>query len=186
MPDASQPRRKLNVDMEELAAALDDTSGGVNYYLDLETGEAIPVTEEARLILNDIYERLEGETREVEGEFGRKFDEVLAGLALPDWLTQAVIEADRVESGFGVRYVSVLAADSREGYRDMEDFINIVADARLAELLSVAINGRDAFPRFRDVLARLPEERKRWFQFQNARLRQRALEWLEDMDIEWG
>ena len=68
----------------------------------------------------------------------------------------------------------------------MEDFIDIVADARLAELLSVAINGRDAFPRFRDVLARLPEERKRWFQFQNARLRQRALEWLEDMDIEWG
>ena len=89
-----------------------------------------------------------------------------------------------VESGLGVRHVSVAEGDLREGYRDMEDFIDIVADARLAELLSGAINGRGAFRRFGDVLARFPEERERWFQFQNARLRQRALEWLEEVDIE--
>ena len=137
-----------------------------------------------RVTLNDVYEGLEGEMGEVEGEFGRKFDEVLARLAPPDWVTQAVKEADRMESGFGVRYVSVPAADSRERYRDMEDFIDIAADACLAELLSAAINGRGAFRRFGDVLARFPKERERWLQFQNARLRQRALEWLEEMDIE--
>ncbi len=132
MPEPSQPRCKPQVDMEELAAALDDTSGLVNYYLDLETGEVVLVTEEVRDTLDEIYQGLEGEMEGVEGEFGRKFDGVLARLALPDWLTQAVREADRVESGFGVRYVSVPAAESWVGYRDIEDFIDIVADDRLA------------------------------------------------------
>ncbi len=66
----------------------------------------------------------------------------------------------------------------------MEDFIDIVADQRPAELLNVAINGRGAFRRFQDVLARFPGEEERCFQFQNVRLRQRGLEWLEEMNIE--
>ena len=60
MPEPSRPRRKLKVDMEELAAALDDASGLVNYYLDQETGEVIPVTEEVRTALENIYQGLEG------------------------------------------------------------------------------------------------------------------------------
>ena len=67
MPEPSQPRRKLEVDLEELAAALDDTSGPVKYYLDLEIGEVVLVTEEVRDNLNDIYEGIEGETEEDEG-----------------------------------------------------------------------------------------------------------------------
>jgi hypothetical protein len=43
MPEPSQPRRKLKADMEELAVALDNASGSVSYYLDLETGEVVPV-----------------------------------------------------------------------------------------------------------------------------------------------
>ena len=184
MPDPSQPRRKLKVDIAELAAALDDNSGGVKYYLDLETGKVVLVTEDVRVTLNDVYQEVEEETGGVEGEFGREFDQVLARLDLPEWLTQAVKEAGRVESGFGVRYEPVPAADSREGYRDMEDFIGIVSDDRLAELLSAAITGRGPFRRFWDVLAGFPAQRDGWFQFRNARLRQRALEWLEEMDLE--
>ena len=37
------PKGKPKVDMEELAAALDDTGGEVNYYLDLVTGEVVLV-----------------------------------------------------------------------------------------------------------------------------------------------
>ena len=83
MPYPSQPRRKLKVDIAELAAALDDNSGGVKYYLDLETGEVVLVTDEVRDTLNDVYQEVEGETGEVEVEFGRQFDEALARLALP-------------------------------------------------------------------------------------------------------
>lgn len=66
----------------------------------------------------------------------------------------------------------------------MEDFIDTLADQRLAELLSVSMNGRGAFRRFKDVLVHYPQEREQWFQFQNARLRQRALEWLDDIGVE--
>jgi len=38
MAEASQPRRKLMVDLAGLAAALDYSSDSISYYLDLETG----------------------------------------------------------------------------------------------------------------------------------------------------
>ena len=62
-------------------------------------------------------------------------------------------EIDAAEPG---RYLQVPRADSREGYDDMQDFIDTVSDERLQELLHVAIQGRGAFRRFKDVLARHP------------------------------
>ena len=58
----------------------------------------------------------------------------------------------------------------------MEDFIATVEDEHLAELLEVAIDGKGAFRRFKDVLAHYPEERERWFRFKDTRMEQRALE----------
>lgn len=65
----------------------------------------------------------------------------------------------------------------------MEDFIATVEDEHLAELLEVAINGKGAFRRFKDVLAGYPEERERWFCFKDERTEQRALEWLDDIGV---
>ena len=81
------------------------------------------------------------------------------------------------------RYERIPKAESHEGYEDMEDFIATVEDEHLAELLEVAINGKGAFRRFKDVLARHPEERERWFRFKDERMEQRALEWLEDIGV---
>ena len=81
------------------------------------------------------------------------------------------------------RYEQVPKAESHEGYGDMEDFIATVEGEHLAELLEVAINGKGAFRRFKDVLARYPEERERWFRFKDDRMEQRALEWLDDIGI---
>lgn len=81
------------------------------------------------------------------------------------------------------RYERIPGAESHEGYEDMEDFIATVKDEHLAELLEVAINGRGAFRRFKDVLLRYPEERERWFQFKDERMRERALEWLDDIGV---
>ena len=74
-------------------------------------------------------------------------------------------------------------AESYEGYEDMNAFIGTVNDEHLAELLNVAINGKGAFRRFKDVLEGYPEERDRWFHFKDDRLKERALEWLEDIDV---
>jgi hypothetical protein len=67
--------------------------------------------------------------------------------------------------------------------RNMQAFIATVEDDHLSELLEVAINGKGAFRRFKDVLLNYPEERERWFQFKDDRMKERALEWLDDIDV---
>src|SRR5919199_5536889 len=64
-------------------------------------------------------------------------------------MRDALEEADRVERGFGTRYVRVPRDETHEAYRDMEDFILTVGDERLRERLSDAIDGRGAFSRFK-------------------------------------
>jgi len=59
------------------------------------------------------------------------------------------------------RYERIPKDDSYQSYADMQDFIATVEDEHLAELLEVAINGKGAFRRFKDVLLGYPEERER-------------------------
>ncbi|MBI4319963.1 MAG: hypothetical protein HY675_15850 [Chloroflexi bacterium] len=103
---------------------------------------------------------------------------------MPEWQKAALREADWMESGYGERFTSVPRVESAEAYRYMDDFITTVRDARLRDLLEVAIDGRGAFRRFKDVLAHNPSERERWFQFQADQLKRRILEWLEEEGIE--
>jgi hypothetical protein len=78
------------------------------------------------------------------------------------------------------RWLAVWCEGSREGYGDMEDFIVTVADDGQADRLSIAITGRGAFRRFKDVLSRWPEEFERWHAFSDERKRGRARSWLVD------
>jgi hypothetical protein len=48
----------------------------------------------------------------------------------------------------------------------------------------VAIQGKGAFRRFKDTLARSPSEEQRWYAFQEERLRARVREWLEEEELE--
>ena len=134
----------LKVDLGELYSTMEDISWENTYYLDLETGEILFVSdmkdEETEKLRDDVDEN-------------------------PD------------------RYESIPTAESSEGYEEMDDFIATVEDEHLAELLKVAIDGKGAFRRFKDVLARYPEERERWFKFKDDRVRERALEWLDDINV---
>ncbi len=85
-----------------------------------------------------------------------------------------------VEQAPPERYRELPRAASRQGYRDMEAFIATVADERVQEVLGVAIQGRGAFRRFKDVLARSPAEQVRWFAFRANRLEARARAWLAE------
>jgi hypothetical protein len=78
------------------------------------------------------------------------------------------------------RWLPVECEGSREGYRDMQAFIDILADPSQADRLQVAIHGRGAFRRFKDVLGRTPDELDRWFAFSEERQRGRARTWLAD------
>ncbi|WP_433504819.1 UPF0158 family protein [Pseudonocardia halophobica] len=89
------------------------------------------------------------------------------------------VEAPDFEDGDRFRWVD---GDSRDGYRDMVDFIDTVADARLGERLRDAIRGRGAFRRFADTLGRSSQdELSRWFEWSGERKRGRARAWLADV-----
>jgi hypothetical protein len=76
------------------------------------------------------------------------------------------------------RWLYIECEGSRYGYRDMEMFIGTLSNEDRADRLEIAIQGRGAFRRFRDVLARWPDELDRWYAFSEDRQRGRAREWL--------
>ena len=173
--------RRLKVDLSELEVAFDDASWERSYYLDLETGKVLMVTEEIRQELERVYEEAMPEDRTDEEV---DLTPILDRLQSPEWEKEALQEANEVEKGFGTRYISIPRSESSEAYGDMEEFITTVEDEHLVELLEVAINGKGAFRRFKDVLANYPAERERWFHFKDKRIRERMLEWLKDERIE--
>ena len=138
-------KKVLRIDLDELCEAMENSSYEHEYYLDLETGEI--------LFLSEYTDDEETE------KLRDRIDEE------PD------------------RYERISKAESQEGYEDMQDFITTVKDEHLAELLEVAINGKGAFRRFKDVLINYPEEREGWFKFKDDRMEERALEWLDDIDV---
>lgn len=78
------------------------------------------------------------------------------------------------------RWLYVPAQGSRAGYRDMELFIEEVGDAALADRLRIAIGGRGAFRRFKDVLAGDEGSWSRYHRFRDERQRGRARAWLAE------
>ena len=74
----------------------------------------------------------------------------------------------------------------------MEQFVGSVLDQVLRERLLVAIDGKGAFRRFKDVLLAFPAERERWFQYRSDLLHFHIQTWVEHMKLEvtntppWG
>jgi hypothetical protein len=84
------------------------------------------------------------------------------------------------------RFVHLDPASSREQYRWMERFVQSVADEALKERLILAIDGKGAFRRFKDVLLSYPVERDRWFTYRANLLHIYINGWLEAQDIVLG
>lgn len=84
------------------------------------------------------------------------------------------------------RFVHLDPASSREQYRWMERFVSSVEDDALRERLVLAIDGKGAFRRFKDVLLSYPVERDRWFTYRANLLRIYINGWLSSHDIELG
>ncbi len=138
--------KQAPVDLDELAFAFDDGSPEHEYFLDLETGEVLLVSDNLGYI-------------------------------------EAQQERERIEEEFD-RFLPIPQSGSSAGYEDMDAFVETVEDERLLELLDVALDGKGAFRRFRDVLDRYPAERDRWYAFKDERLKTRIREWLTAEEIE--
>lgn len=84
------------------------------------------------------------------------------------------------------RFVHLDPASSREQYRWMERFVQSVTDEALKERLILAIDGKGAFRRFKDVLLSYPVERDRWFTYRANLLHIYINGWLDTQDILLG
>jgi hypothetical protein len=73
---------------------------------------------------------------------------------------------------------------SREQYRWMEEFIEVVEEPTLKDKLNIAIDGKGAFRRFKDVLMAYPVERERWFAKRSSKLHAHMVEWLKSKNVE--
>lgn len=166
--------KRVTIDWPELEFAFQNASWEANYYLDLETGEVIFVAQETIEQLEMLYEQAD----EPEDADTIDLDAALAKSNLRDWQQAEIRKAAEIEARYGNAIIEIPRAESRNGYADMAAFIDTVSDQRLQGMLEVAIRGRGAFRRFKDVLFEFPQEHERWFAFQSAQLRARIMQWL--------
>jgi len=79
---------------------------------------------------------------------------------------EEALDEEAIDAGLAQGWLLLIEPlESSEEYGWMVEFAASVGDPRLRELLEVALDGRGAFRRFKDVLARWPQERARWFAF---------------------
>lgn len=84
------------------------------------------------------------------------------------------------------RFIHLDPASSREQYRWMERFVASVEDEALRERLILAIDGKGAFRRFKDVLLSYPVERDRWFTYRGTLLHIYINQWLASKEFAIG
>jgi hypothetical protein len=94
---------------------------------------------------------------------------VVDGIADPEMHSRIAADAN---------YMRIDPVSSREQYRWMERFIQMLEEGELRDKLLGAIDGKGAFRRFKDVLMAHGPERERWFAFRSERLRVFMKAWL--------
>jgi hypothetical protein len=95
-------------------------------------------------------------------------------------------EVERKIASNPARYVRVPQIEAGEAYQDLADFAGTVSDGGLRESLLVALRGKGAFRRFKEVLSSYPRERERCFSFKDQRMAKRVKEWLKELGVEYS
>ncbi|MGV9711226.1 UPF0158 family protein [Gordonia sp. NPDC003424] len=142
--------------------------------LDAALGDrATPMLRALPIDLEELAGAIEGDP--LQG--GARID-LTTGQVIPDIVIEdGQLEMDEDELEDPDRWLGVWCEGSHAGYRDMELFIESLGDTHLAEKLSIAIDGRGAFRRFKNVLYDQPENSD-WYIFSDERHRGRARKWL--------
>lgn len=132
-------RKKLKIDLSELVFEMEmGDNMERSGYLDTETGEIIDMPDDVMRAMDD-------------GKTGEDLAEV-AGKILGDETN---------------RFLLIPKRESGEGYEVMVSFAGSVEDRNLQEKLEIALDGKGAFRRFRNVLNQHPDELERWYKFKD-------------------
>ena len=154
--------KKLNIDIMEVAVAMESERLISEYYLDTETGDVVVIPDElSRAVSED----------EVDSD------------GMLDWELELLPVARAVESGSS-RYVYIPELESHELYELMQQFVSDREDEELQRLLWVALDGKGAFGRFRYVLDGYPEERDEWYRGKDEAMKILSQQWISSLEIE--
>lgn len=156
--------KELKVDYEMIRMAMEDTSRDyMEYYLDTETGQVIVLSEEA--------------ARHAEEDDDIKIQE------LPDWQKAEIEIAQNIQNNNDDRYINIPEKPTYESYGLMVDFTEIVEDELLRDKLNIALDGKGAFRRFKNVLKEYPDYEKKWFAFKATKMDEEVRDWLNTIGI---
>ncbi len=157
--------KKLKVDLEMIANAMEDVARvDMEYYLDEETGEVIFIPEEVSRYVEEEDKNLRKE--------------------LPDWQKEIVKLAQEILLKKPDRYIYIPEGPTWNGYDLMVEFAEMIEDELLREKLDIALDGKGAFRRFKNVIADYPDYREKWFKFRDEKMNKKVIEWLNSIGIE--
>ncbi|MBE0425366.1 MAG: hypothetical protein IBX72_01805 [Nitrospirae bacterium] len=156
--------KKLKAEIGEIAFIMETSDDFENITLfDTETGEIVSIP-------NELISAVESDDEEALQD-------------LPDWEKDLIETAENIINDERGRYVDIPRKPSYEAYNLMVEFASSVTNKDLREKLEIALYGKGAFRRFKNVISDYPEEEKRWFAFKDKRLRQEVIEWLNSLGI---
>jgi len=172
--------KKLYVDFDEIQKAMEDVVRDTfDYFLDLETGEVVSLSEE---IVRELRVRLSDDEFEHIGDEIEyvEFDEEPE---IPDWMTDEMEMILEILLDESERYKRIPERAKSVAYQSMNEFIDTIEDPMLKEELSSALNGKGAFRKFKDALIKVPRERKRWHGYNAKTMKKESVEWLRSLGI---
>jgi hypothetical protein len=149
---------KLTDLIEALELAADETS----YYLDRETGKVHLLTDDDLRLAEDDEEQDD----------------------LPDWQREQVELARKIVADEGKRYLDLPSKFDVHDWEIMDRFSLSIEDAPTREDLHRSIRGAGAFRMFKRLLDEY-DLWDAWNRFQQAELRQMAIEWCEENGLEY-
>lgn len=153
------------VELKEIVDALDIACEGMKTYLDKSTGEVFRLAEEHL----DLAE---------EGDFDPE--------DRPKWEHELIEQAIAVVQGPEGRFVELPSKFNIHDWDIMERLSHkAVDDNDIADDLETAIHGSGAFRNFRDAIRRHGIE-KEWYKYREGALREIAINWCKDNDIEFS
>lgn len=172
--------KKLFIDFDGIQKAMEDTiRDAFEYFLDLETGEVIIISEDiisrARQILEKNYEDDISEYEEVE------LDEECS---VPEWMEDEIELAIDIFIGEQDRYKIIPLRDPSLVFNAMKEFTEQIGNAELREKLSGILDGRGSFRKFKDALEPFPKERKLWYGYSAKASKNEIAAWLATVGIE--
>jgi len=169
----------MDIDYDEIQKAMEDTvRDAFDYFLDMETGEIIILSEDiikkAQEILEESYDDI-GDFEDVEVE---------KVPVIPEWME------DEIELSLDIfiyekeRYARIPERNHQYGYNTMKEFAVTLDDETLKQTLLGLLDGKNAFRRFKDALGQYPKERKLWYGFNAKASRNEIGAWLKTIGLE--